>query len=372
MASVAGILVAVVALVAPQQALADQLSDKRAQARALAAKLAANGDRISQLAEDLDAATISVASLQTKQEAATRDLARIETATASARGALRDQALTVYARSGVDVGAGGPSGRHSTDKLDGLLRHEYTQSLQAKQVGALDKMRAQLLELRDARAAVQAATARAAAALQSVKTAQAAAEKASTEQEATLAQVKGDLADLVAQEQTRQAADDARKVQEQLAKRTLKINQVPADTADPTPGGPAKKTNKAAPVLNLGPPPASAPGAASAVAEARRQIGKPYSWGAAGPGSFDCSGLTMWAWRAGGKSLPHSSRAQYSSTTHVSAADVQIGDLMFFGNPIHHVGLYSGGGNMVDAPHSGAYVREVPAFRSDLVGIGRP
>ena len=109
-----------------------------------------------------------------------------------------------------------------------------------------------------------------------------------------------------------------------------------------------------------------------AVDAALSQVGKPYRYGAAGPDSYDCSGLTMWAWAKAGVSLPHSSRMQYSVTDRVSRADVRPGDLLFFGSPIHHVGMYVGDGQMVEAPYTGEYVRVRSAFnRSDLVGIGR-
>ena len=98
--------------------------------------------------------------------------------------------------------------------------------------------------------------------------------------------------------------------------------------------------------------------AAAAVRAAASQIGKPYRWGAAGPDSYDCSGLTMWAWAHAGVSLPHSSRAQYASLPHVSMSQLAPGDLVFRGNPIHHVAIYKGGGVVIAAPHTGANVRE--------------
>jgi cell wall-associated NlpC family hydrolase len=108
------------------------------------------------------------------------------------------------------------------------------------------------------------------------------------------------------------------------------------------------------------------------VAAAESVIGDPYVYGAAGPSSFDCSGLTMWAWAHGGVSLPHSSQSQYASTTHVAISAVQPGDLLFYYSDIHHVAMYVGGGMMVEAPHTGANVREVPMRLDSLVGAGRP
>ena len=112
--------------------------------------------------------------------------------------------------------------------------------------------------------------------------------------------------------------------------------------------------------------------AAIAVREAHARLGTPYRWGASGPDRFDCSGLTSWVWRKAGVSLPHSSRAQYAGGRKVSQSQVQPGDLVFFGSPIHHVGIYVGGGNMISAPHTGDVVEVQPAFRSDDVGAVRP
>ena len=98
-------------------------------------------------------------------------------------------------------------------------------------------------------------------------------------------------------------------------------------------------------------------GAAGAAAtKACAQIGKKYVYATAGPNTFDCSGLTMYAWSAGA-SLPHNALDQYAKTTHISAASLRTGDLIFYGSPIHHVAIYVGGGWMVHAPNTGDYVR---------------
>jgi peptidoglycan DL-endopeptidase CwlO len=112
--------------------------------------------------------------------------------------------------------------------------------------------------------------------------------------------------------------------------------------------------------------------AAVAVHFAYDQLGKPYQWGASGPSSYDCSGLTMAAWGAAGVSLPHSSAAQYGSGPHVSSADLEPGDLVFFGSPIHHVGIYIGHSDMINAPQTGDVVKVEYVFRSDYVGAVRP
>jgi len=112
--------------------------------------------------------------------------------------------------------------------------------------------------------------------------------------------------------------------------------------------------------------------AAVAVKTAFAQLGDPYVWGAAGPNSFDCSGLTMYSWGAAGVSLPHSSSAQYSAVQHVAISDLQPGDLVFYYSPISHVGIYIGGGRVIDAPYPGLSVHISGLYSMPLVGAGRP
>ncbi len=113
------------------------------------------------------------------------------------------------------------------------------------------------------------------------------------------------------------------------------------------------------------------PGAQRAVNVAMSQIGKPYIWAAEGPNGYDCSGLMLYAWRAAGRNLPHSSRIQFSTTVRVPLDQRRPGDLLFYGRPIHHVGMYIGNDQMVEAPHRGARVRVKSIFRRDMVGVGR-
>jgi cell wall-associated NlpC family hydrolase len=144
----------------------------------------------------------------------------------------------------------------------------------------------------------------------------------------------------------------------QLAKAPDPAPPAPDPTPNPDPGGP-------------GPPPA--PGAATAVAAAYSAIGIPYHWGGSDPSTgFDCSGLTMWAWSQAGVSLPHSSAEQYAVIPHVDRSDLQPGDLLFFYTPISHVGMYVGGGMMIDAQHTGTVVSEHAVWWDFYVGAGRP
>lgn len=102
--------------------------------------------------------------------------------------------------------------------------------------------------------------------------------------------------------------------------------------------------------------------AAIAVQTALAQLGKPYVWGAAGPNSFDCSGLTMYSWAAAGVSLSHSSSVQSMQGSPVSISDLAPGDLVFYYSPVHHVAMYIGNGMVVHAPYPGQVVQIVPLY----------
>jgi peptidoglycan DL-endopeptidase CwlO len=121
------------------------------------------------------------------------------------------------------------------------------------------------------------------------------------------------------------------------------------------------------------PPPKAVSGNVGAVIRyAYAQLGKPYQWGATGPGSFDCSGLTMMAWAQAGVSLPHSSRAQIGIGRQVTRSELQPGDLIFRYSPISHVSLYVGNGQQISATHTGSTVKLQSAFQGEIVGFSRP
>jgi cell wall-associated NlpC family hydrolase len=118
-------------------------------------------------------------------------------------------------------------------------------------------------------------------------------------------------------------------------------------------------------------PPPSTLGEA-AVSEALKELGTPYVWGGAAPGGFDCSGLVSWAYaQAGLGGLPHFTGALWASGTHISASELAPGDLVFY-NGLNHVGMYIGGGNFVEAPHTGDVVKITSmSSRSGFVGAVR-
>lgn len=141
---------------------------------------------------------------------------------------------------------------------------------------------------------------------------------------------------------------------------TRRSDTAGSSTSGPSPGPPS-----------VAPPRLGSGGAAVAVRWAYRQIGKPYVWAADGPDAFDCSGLTQYVWAKAGVQITHYSGAQFNEGRRVSKSELISGDLVFFGSPIHHVGIYVGNGRMINAPHSGAFVREEPVWWPQYVGAAR-
>ena len=123
---------------------------------------------------------------------------------------------------------------------------------------------------------------------------------------------------------------------------------------------------------------ASATTEQQAVSYAESQIGKPYVWGGAGPDVYDCSGLVMWSYAQVGVNLDHWTGYQWEEGARMAISSIRPGDLLFFAtdtsdpNTIHHVGMYIGNGEMVEAPHTGADVRISSIWRPDLIGAVRP
>jgi cell wall-associated NlpC family hydrolase len=120
------------------------------------------------------------------------------------------------------------------------------------------------------------------------------------------------------------------------------------------------------------PAPPWVPGRAGiAVNYAYAHLGDPYVFGAAGPNRFDCSGLTMAAWKAAGVPLPHNAAMQWGKVAHISRAAIQPGDLVFYRN-LGHVAIYVGGGKIIASPHAGEDVQLQSVDVMKPYGYGRP
>jgi peptidoglycan DL-endopeptidase CwlO len=178
--------------------------------------------------------------------------------------------------------------------------------------------------------------------------AQATAQRAAAEAQSQFDAVSAQQAALQVQVDEYRAAFDQLSAQEQRA------------ATDSSHGERASRAEREPVAAASGPVVANSEAAQTAIDAAMAQRGKPYVWAAGGPGSFDCSGLTSYAFRAAGVALPHSSRLQAQLGKAVSRDELQPGDLVFFYRPVSHVGIYIGNGQMVHAPTSGDVVKVAP------------
>ncbi len=334
------------------------------------ARLDAASLRAAKAAEAWNGARWKAAQARRTERTAQATSVRAERTLAAQRASYRDVVITT-STTGTELNAAGAL--VAADGMESLLE----QSAATERIGALLEQRKEEYDAAaDAAAKAERAATDAAeeadAALTSAKAARDAARAEASAAATTAAQVGRQKVTLVrtlarlqgvsvAVAQRRQdalesAAQAARVAREERRARASqptpqpKPQPQPADAPDPRP----------APQPD---PPSPSGGAQAAIAFARAQLGEPYVWGAAGPGSWDCSGLTAQAWAAGGKSLPHYSVAQYDVSTPISASQLRPGDLVFWGDnaspsSIYHVALYAGGGRIIHAPRTGRPVTE--------------
>ncbi|MFD5158490.1 NlpC/P60 family protein [Streptomyces hawaiiensis] len=192
-----------------------------------------------------------------------------------------------------------------------------------------------------------------------------------------LADARELMSKLTAEEKARLAAieqekrEEAARKADELARQQAAQQQARDEAAQqrdsgPSPSGPSGTgSSSSAPAADS----SYATKADKALAFARAQVGKPYVWGAVGPGSYDCSGLTQAAWKAAGVTLPRTTYDQVNAGATVPLSQAQPGDLVFFYDDVTHVGVYIGNGMMIHAPKPGTYVREESIYYDDESAI---
>ncbi len=373
--------------------------DKQQQAQDLEQQIEDQGQRVAMLDEQFNQAQVRAEALGAELASMGPRIAESDRQLAAARQRLSAISIDSYVRGGSAplIGA-----LIKSTSEDFGVRRTYVRSALDGQKDALkqfDAARRRLLTLRDELRVTERS---ARATLTAIEANRQAAQATISSQQVALAQAQqSDLAPLVAQASAARAQKDE---QQGVAR----FNQLAAAPATPDPAQPRRASGSGGPSTTLarpsggpapapaihptttvahsgstpttmapaptptGPIPAVKSGASAAVNTAKAQLGKPYVYGGAGPDNYDCSGLTMYAWRAGGVGLPHSAQMQYDAIAHIPLSALAPGDLVFFGSPIYHVGIYVGGGQMIEAPHTGAVVRYASIYRPDLFGAGRP
>jgi len=343
------------ALVATSRpAMADPLASARAQATQITNQLAADQQHLDALSQQYDAAQQQVQQLGQQVTQIRGTIAQDRTEVTQDQGNLRAAAVSAYMSGTTDSSL---STLFASGGAEASVAAEYRSVSSGKVAGAIDSLNVAQTHLATQQSQLESAQAQAQTAVDQAGAARRAAEATMADQQATLGRVKGQIASLVAQQQ---AAAQAAAHAAFLAR----VNAAPAPTKA------TGSSSVGATLVNL--PVAS--GAAGAVAAAESQLGVPYRWGGETPGvGFDCSGLTQWAWRQAGVSLPRTAAAQYGAIAHIPLSDLQPGDLVFWGyGGIDHVGMYVGGGSVVHAPSTGDVVRIQGIWGNGLVGAGRP
>lgn len=366
-------------LVAGSGASGDPIVEKRAEARSVADELEQITEQAEILAEKYNDARLEVARVQRKVRVAQATVRRTRSQLSERRRELALYAVNAYVRGGEDVTTMsvflGAEDGNSVGRRQG-----YAKAALGDRADLIARLRAAKVNVENDLAELATTQTRAETAEAQVEVKRNAAQAAVTKQRRLLTRVRGELAGLVKAERARRAAAAAQKARE--AMRRLAAEQAAAtrraSDAQPAPTiQPSRGSGTATP----GPAPAPAPvvapvgqGAGAAIAAGRSVLGVRYTWGGASPATgFDCSGFVLWAWQHGGRSLPHSSRAMYSSSRRIPMSEIQPGDLIFYGRPtVHHVALYIGGGQIIHSPSSGSSVRYDSVYYWDaLVGAGR-
>jgi cell wall-associated NlpC family hydrolase len=360
------------------------------QAQELAGQIQANGVQLDQLDEAYNAAELQFRQLASQEASLKKSIARTDLLVAVTKRALKEQAVLAY------ITGGAPLITHVPDSsgTEPNLATSYAEIISGGQQRAIANYHS-VVALQTAQSqSLESAEQQATLAVASIQSDQAAAARTLANQTATLAEVKGRLAVAVAQvessqQQAEQAAVETSLSQQgQLPPNSSPVASNPSSrsttTTQPQPTGPPTTTPPRTPPTTTPPrtppttvPPAPpnnpAPGYQVAISYAQAQLGKPYQWGGSGPNSFDCSGLVMMAWAQAGVYFPHLAQDQYDMTERIPLSDLLPGDLVFYGTPddVYHVGLYIGGGDMIDAPETGQNVQIQSIYWSGLLGAGR-
>ncbi|MFF0060201.1 NlpC/P60 family protein [Streptomyces sp. NPDC005279] len=242
-----------------------------------------------------------------------------------------------------------------------------------------DRQRTVIDDYETQRAAAAKQRAEATKSLESLTDSQQALRTSKREVQAKLSEARSLLSKLTAEEKARLAAIEREKEEAARRKAEAKAKEEAQARADAE--AERKRQEQEQPGTGTGAGTGTGSGTADSryaakadkvLSFARSQLGKPYVWGATGPSSYDCSGLTQAAWKAAGVDLPRTTWDQVKVGTRVATKDLLPGDLVFFYDDISHVGIYIGDGKMIHAPKPGANVREESIYYMPIYGSVRP
>jgi cell wall-associated NlpC family hydrolase len=361
MASSGLALLMVFATVGP--AAATTLSDKRAQAAAVQSQLDALDTKASQADEAYNSARDLYQSLTAQVDTTAKRIAVLQKRTDALQADLAARADQIYRSDGSFGVIEALLSARSLEDFNAVVN--ALQAIGQQDADTVAQLKQSQAELQVARGELVAAQADAAKQQAAMSANARAVHQQVDAKSAMLAGLSKDIKSILAQQAAAEAAAAHARYLALLARQ-----RASAGSGSSSGGSSGGSSNPGA--SSGGGDPASSSRGADAVRWAEKALGRPYVWAASGPDSFDCSGLTMWAYGHAGVSLPHSSRAQIGYGSRVSRDNLEPGDLVFFGSPIHHVGIYIGGGKMVHSPHTGDVVSIDPIDGRGFVGGCRP
>ncbi len=364
----------VVALARP--AAGDAISDAKAKAAAIESELSQAQNEMSVLSQQYDSARYHLSQIDSNIATTKANIAADQQQVAKDKTTLAKAAVANYISNGTaatqnPIFSGNQSTLGASTTYNTIAEGDISLAVDNLHT-AENALNAQVGQLQGEQAQAQAqVTAEQNAVAQNAQAIQ--------QQKSALSQEQGQIAQLVQQQQQAEAAAAAKAAAERQAAAVAAAAAAAARTAAASSSGSSGSDPASTAVLTQAAPPPASPGGAGAVQAAESQIGVPYVWGGESPkgsGSpgFDCSGLTAWSWGQVGVGLPHYSGAQMADSTPVPISDLQPGDLLFYGpGGADHVAMYVGGGQMIEAPYTGASVW-ITGLRlgSGFAGAGRP
>jgi cell wall-associated NlpC family hydrolase len=355
-------------------ASADTESSLKAQAAAITAKIQATQGQIQTLTGQVQSADYQVSQLSGEIAANQAEVAKDQVVVAKDQSQLRTQAIRDYTSSGT---ADQVTQMFSSNPNTSGIRSEYSSIATGNVTTTVDNLHTAQVQLQNTQSALQQQQTQDSTTRDTLTAEENQASGLEQQDQSTLNGVNANIQTLVQQQQAAAAAAAAAAAQQAFNTRLAAAQSAQAHAAAAQSAAASASSSSsggsAAPLPAAAPPPVPG-GAGGAVQAAESQIGVAYVWGGETPGvGFDCSGLVQWAWGQAGVSLPRTSGAQYDATTQVPLADIQPGDLLFYGpGGSQHVAMYIGGGEMVEAPESGETVHNTGVRTGDgFVGVGR-
>ncbi len=356
-------------------ASADTIAGDKAKAASIAKQIQANQGQIQTLTNQVQAADYQLNQLGAQIAANQAEVTKDQAEVTKDQNQLRTQAIADYTSSGTSnqitqMFSGNPN--------TSVVRSEYASIATGNVTTTIDNLHTAQSQLQATQSALKTQQSQQVNTRDNLSSQESQANTLVSQDQQALNSVNANIQTLVQQQQAAAAAAAQAAATAAFNAKVAAARQAQATSAQVVSStGPARSGGSGGggvAVPSAANPPPVPGGAAGAIQAAESQLGVPYVWGGETPGvGFDCSGLVQWAWAQAGVSLPRTSGAQFGATTQIPLADIQPGDLLFYGpDGSEHVAMYVGGGEMIEAPETGQVVHVTGVRTGDgFAGVGR-